>query len=447
MSTQQAPAPSPSAAPFVAAVPSSSFLRRNWVWFAVLALMLVLPHLFYDFGRGRHSGFAITLLSEMALMSIFALSYNMLMGQSGLLSFGHAILFGIGAYSVAHTLNWAMASGAPIPVEIMPLVGGLGGMVCGILAGYVATKQRATAFAMITMGLGELFTASALMFMTFFGGEGGITTNRMLETSIFGVTYSQPIQVYYLLVGWAMIAAFLMYLQTQTPLGRMANATRDNYERTQFVGYDPRVVRYWQFILAGFFAGIAGGMYCLVYEIVTFDTLAAVKSANALLATYIGGAGGFFGPVLGATLVVSMQSGISLYTSAWLLYLGVVFIAMVMFAPGGLLGLIAMHGPIARMGRMRELLVPYLRLLGPGVVMTAGFVLFVELVTHHTIGAAQGKKFSIAGFAPDAYNPVVWAAAVAAMVAGALWLRAEGRGFIVRWNALIEDAKARGIVS
>jgi branched-chain amino acid transport system permease protein len=432
------------AAPAVAA---PSFLRRHWPWLAMLAIMLVLPWLFYDHARGRHSGFAITLMSEMALMAVFALSYNMLMGQAGLLSFGHAILFGIGAYSVAHTLNWIKAGEIPIPLELMPLVGGLGGMVCGILAGYVATRQRATAFAMITLGLGELLTASALMFMTFFGGEGGITTDRVIDTSIFGIAYTRPIQVYYLLVAWAMIAALLMYLQTQTPLGRMANATRDNFERTQFVGYDPRRIRYWQFILAGFFAGIAGGMYCLVYEIVTFDTLAAVKSANALLATYIGGAVGFFGPVMGAILVVGMQSGVSLHTSAWLLYLGVIFIAMVMFAPGGLLGLLGNHIPIARMGRLGELVVPYARILVPTLIMTAGFVLFVELVTHQTIGAAQGKKLSILGLPINADTSLPWIAAILGMIAGALWLRREGRFFMARWNALIEDAKARGIMS
>jgi branched-chain amino acid transport system permease protein len=439
MSTQTS-----SAAPVMSA---PSFLRRHGLWFLMLALMLVLPWVFYDHERGRHSGFAITLLSEMALMSIFALSYNMLMGQAGLLSFGHAILFGIGAYSVAHTLNFIKASEVPIPVELMPLVGGLGGMVCGVLAGYVATKQRATAFAMITMGLGELLTAAALMFMTFFGGEGGITTDRVVDTSIFGIPYTRPIQVYYLLVAWAMIAALLMYLQTQTPLGRIANASRDNYERTQFVGYDPRVIRYWQFILSGFFAGIAGGMYCLVYEIVTFDTLAAVKSANALLATYIGGAVGFFGPIMGAVLVVGMQSGISLHTSAWLLYLGVIFIAMVIYAPGGLLGLFANHIPIARMGRLGELVVPYVRVLIPTAIMTAGFILFVELVTHQTIGAAQGKKFGILGMKPDADGVLVWVIAIVAMLAGALWLRLEGRAFMAKWNALIEDAKARGIVA
>ena len=222
---------------------------------------------------------------------------------------------------------------------------------------------------------------------------------------------------------------------------------RDNYERTQFVGYDPRVIRYWQFILSGFFAGVAGGMYCLVYEIVTFDTLAAVKSANALLATYIGGAVGFFGPIMGAVLVVGMQSGVSLHTSAWLLYLGVVFIAMVIYAPGGLLGLFANHIPIARMGRLGELVVPYARILVPGLMMTLGFVLFVELTTHQTINAAQGKKFSLLGFAPDPGGTVVWLSAIVAMIGGALWVRYEGRFFMAKWNALIEDAKARGIVA
>lgn len=431
------------------AVPMStpSFLRRHWIWFALLILMLAVPFAFYDYGRGRHSGFALTLMSEMALMSVFALSYNMLMGQAGLLSFGHAILFGIGAYFTAHSLNFIKANDILwIPAELIPLAGGVGGLVCGVIAGYVATQQRATAFAMITMGLGELLTAAALMFMTFFGGEGGISTDRVIDSSLFGIPYSSAWQVYCLLVGWSLLAAMLMYLQTQTPLGRIANATRDNYERTQFVGYDPRVVRYWQFILSGFFAGIAGGLYTLVYEIVTFDTLAAVKSANALLAAYIGGAGGFFGPVLGAVVVVGLQSGISLFTSAWLLYLGVLFIVMVMYAPGGLIGLLAVHAPIARMGRLGELAVPYLRVLVPGAVLTAGFVTLIELATHRTIGAAQGKKLALLGIPLDSANLLPWLVGIALFAAGIAWLRIEGRAFRARWNALIEDAKARGIV-
>ena len=130
------------------------------------------------------------------------------------------------------------------------------------------------------------------------------------------------------MLAWAFIAAILMKLQTQTPLGSIANATRDNFERAQFVGYDPRMVRLMQFALSGFFAGIGGGLYVLIYEIGTFDTVSAAKSANALLAVYIGGAGGFFGPVLGTIVVVLLQSGVSLLSNAWLLYVGVLFIVM-----------------------------------------------------------------------------------------------------------------------
>src|ERR1700754_4010261 len=119
----------------------------------------------------------------------------------------------------------------------------------------------------------------------------------MIDRSLFGLTYASGIQVYYLILAWTFIAIALMRLLTETPLGRMANACRDNFERAQFVGYDPSRVRFFQFMLSGFFAGIGGGLYCLVYEIITFDTVAAAKSATALLAAYIGGAGGFFGPI------------------------------------------------------------------------------------------------------------------------------------------------------
>ena len=141
-----------------------------------------------------------------------------------------------------------------------------------------------------------------------------------------------------------------MYFLTLTPLGRMANATRDNFERAQFIGYDPRMVRFIQFALSGFFAGIGGGLYAITYEIVTFDALAAPLSANALLMAYIGGTTVFGGPILGAILITLLQSGVSLLSNSWLVYVGVMFIAMVIFAPAGLAGIIKAHGPIRRAG-------------------------------------------------------------------------------------------------
>jgi branched-chain amino acid transport system permease protein len=377
-------------------------------------------------------------------MSVFALSFNMQMGQAGLLSFGHAILFGLGGYVTAHTLNAIKAGAMWLPTELVPLAGGLGGLIFGAAFGYVATKQRATAFAMITMGLGELVAACALMFMGFFGGEGGISTDRVIDTSLFGVAYSTPWQVYCLVIAWTAIAAVLMHLQTQTPLGRMANACRDNFERAQFVGYDPRMVRFYQFTLSGFFAGIGGALYVLVYEIVTFDTVAAAKSATALLATYIGGAGSFLGPVLGTIVVVLLQSGVSLLSNAWLLYVGVLFIIMVMYAPGGLMGIVAQHAPIARTGRLGELVVPYFRILVPGVLAVLGFVLLVELASFTTIGAAQGKDFKIGHYVVDPHTAFPWLLAAAALLGGAFWMRLESHFFRARWDALIADAKAKG---
>ena len=113
--------------------------------------------------------------------------------------------------------------------------------------GYIATKQRSTAFAMITLGIVQLVTTAATMFHHFFGGEGGVKTDREIGISLFGLEYGQSIQVYYLIVAWMMISAVGMYFHTTTPLGRMANACRDNHERAQFVGYDPRIVRFLQF--------------------------------------------------------------------------------------------------------------------------------------------------------------------------------------------------------
>jgi branched-chain amino acid transport system permease protein len=381
------------------------------------------------------------MLSEIGLITIFALSFNMQMGQAGLLSFGHAVLFGLGGYCTAHALNAIKAGNFWLPTELVPLIGGLGGLGFGVVFGYVATQQRATAFAMITMGIGELVAAAALMFMTFFGGEGGVTTNRMVETSLVGASYSAPWQIYYLILVWALVCVILMRLQTQTPLGRMANATRDNFERAQFVGYDPRIVRFYQFIVSGFFAGIAGGLYAMLYEIVTFDTVSAVKSSTALLATYIGGVGGFYGPILGSIVVILLQSGVSLLSNAWMLYVGVLFIVMVMFAPMGLSGMIAAHAPIARAGRLRDLTVPYIRVLVPGLMVVLGFVMLAELVSFTTIGASQNKKFQVGSMLINTASPLPWAMAACALLLGGLWLRHESRGFQRVWDSTMDDIK------
>jgi branched-chain amino acid transport system permease protein len=294
---------------------------------------------------------------------------------------------------------------------------------------------------MITLGIGELMTTAALMFHHFFGGEGGVNSNRMIGHSLFGFKYGPSIQVYYLILAWTVISALLMLFLTRTPLGRMANASRDNFERVQFVGYDPRMVRFLQFALSGFFAGIGGGLYAITYEIVTFDALAAPLSANALLMAYIGGSAAFGGPILGAVLITLLQSGVSLMSNSWLVYVGVLFITMVMFAPQGIMGLIAAHEPIMRAGRFGRLLVPYLRVIVPALVMVLGFVAVVELASFLTIGAAQGKALVLFGSKIDEHEALPWIAAFACLAAGTFWFALEARSFRRVWDGLMAELK------
>ena len=408
----------------------------RWLWLAAIVFAVALPWVFYDWHTGRHSGFVLSMLSQMGMMIILALSYNMLLGQAGLFSLCHATFFGIGGYSTIHFLTAAGDGTLPVPIELMPLLAGLAGLGLAIVFGYMATKQRATAFAMITLGIGELMATAALMFHHFFGGEGGVTTNRMIDHSLLGLTYASGAQVYYLILAWTLLATLSMFLLTQTPLGRMANACRDNFERAQFMGYDPRIVRFLQFSLSGLFAGIGGGLYAITYEIVTFDALAAPLSANALLMAYIGGTTVFGGPVLGAVLITMLQSGVSLMSNSWLVYVGVLFISMVIFAPAGIAGMIMAHGPLLNAGKLGRLTVPYLRLVLPSMGLVLGFIGLVELASFLTIGAAQGKTLVLFGNKIDVHAAMPWLISAACLLGGGCWMYFESARFGRVWDEL-----------
>ena len=270
---------------------------HKFVWAAFALVLLVAPLVFT-------SGLGMTVLSQMGIAIIACLSYNMLFGQGGMLSFGHAVYTGLGAFLAIHALNAVAAGSLPLPVSLVPLVGGLAGMGFAVLFGFVSTRKSGTTFAMITLGMGELVFAMSLMIPEFFGGEGGVSGNRVIGQPFLGVTYGPAIQVYYLIAVYTFICVAAMYAFTQTPLGRMLNAVRDNPERVEFVGYNTQWVRYIAFIIAGFFAGISGGLGALNFEIVNAEAVGAARSGAYLLFTFLGGATFFFGPIIGAVLMV-----------------------------------------------------------------------------------------------------------------------------------------------
>src|SRR6201991_5302855 len=206
------------------------------------------------------SGGSLPSFSLIGIAIIFALSYNILLGQTGLLSFGHAVQYGLGGFLAVHMMNAVASHDWPIPLPFIPLFGGIGGLAFAVVVGWVMTKRAGTVFAMISLGIGELVASSSLILRSVFGGEAGITTDRTALPHMFGWTFGPQLQVYYLIAFWVMISAIAMYALTRTPLGRICNAVRDNPERVEFIGYDPHVVRYIAYGFAGFFAGIAGGL-------------------------------------------------------------------------------------------------------------------------------------------------------------------------------------------
>ena len=412
---------------------SESFNRGRWIiWSATALVMILLPLIFAKGGE-------IMLLSQMGLTIIFALSYNMLLGQSGMLSFGHAVYSGLGAYFAIHAMNLMTKGQLPVSITLLPLVGGLAGLVFGVIFGYVSTKRAGTTFAMISLGLGELVFACSLMFPGFFGGEGGISGNRAIGAPVLGIDYKSGIQVYYLIAGWCFVCMVAMYAFTQTPLGRLANAVRDNPERVEFIGYDTQKVRWFVLIISGFFAGISGGLSAILFEIVTAENVSGIRSGGILLATFIGGAIFFFGPILGACIFTFFVVALSEFTKAWLLYLGAFFVLMVMYAPGGVAGLILMQFPVVKAGHFRRMRRPYGIALVAALPLLAGIIMTIEMTYHYSLELANGSTMKLWGFSLDVATSGPWLIGGALLVIGGLVFARAWGGVRAQWDAIQTD--------
>ena len=352
-----------------------SALSPAMPWILAAAILIVLPFIFTGGG-------SITIMNQIGITIVLAMSYNMLLGQGGMLSFGHAVYMGIGGFVAVHVMNLVENEYMWLPLPFLPLVGGLVGLGFATIIGSFSTRKAGTVFAMISLGIGELIAACCIIITVFFGGEEGISGDRTMAPPTFGIEFITQKEVYFLIAFWVLLSTFCMYLFTQTPVGKMANAVRDNPERAEFVGYSQRWVRYVSFCAAGFFAGVAGALFAINYEILTEQNLNLNMSFQVLLATYIGGVGFFLGPIFGAILFTLLQTVIGLQTDLWALYTGLVFILMVMFLPAGLTGLFAMHMIPIQLGRVGMLIKPYSKIFLPGLAFVIGIIALIELINH-----------------------------------------------------------------
>lgn len=379
----------------------ASLLRRFAPWIAALVGLAVLPQLF-------SSNISIYTMNLMGIFIIFALSYNMLLGQGGMLSFGHAVYFGLGGFMSVHFMNYIEDGLFALPMIFVPVFGGLIGLVFAIIIGSFSTRRAGTVFAMITLGIGELMASSSLIFVAFFGGEEGVSGDRTMGPEVFGMDFAQDIEVYTLIAFWVFVTVALMYLFSRTPMGRLANAVRDNDERAEFIGYSQRKVRFISFCASGIFAGIAGGLFAINFEIVTEENLNALTSGVVLLMAYIGGVGFFVGPIVGAVIFTLLQTLLSNYTEIWQLYVGVMFVLTVMYVPQGLTGIIAMHIPIYKMGRLSGLIVPYIKAGIPVSLCLTGIVGFLEMIHHVRAASVGDTEMSLIGIEMNTHSFVPW---------------------------------------
>ena len=381
-----------------------------------------------------NKGFSLSLLCQMGILIIFALSYNMLLGQTGLLSFGHAVYYGLGALFSIHALNLVQA-GWKFPVTLMPLVGGVAGLVFGVIFGYVTTRRAGTTFAMISLGIGEMVAALLAHVSRVLrrrGGRLGQSLGRAARSSasLMGrrsrcTTWSRR---------GCCVATAAMYALSRTPLGRMANAVRDNPERAQFVGYDPQHVRFMMVALSGFFAGVAGGLAALNYEIVTAESLSASTSGMVLLATYLGGIGFFAGPVAGAIVVTLMETALGSVTKAWPFYFGAMFLATVLFVPGGLASVAMLHKRLWDAKLMKSAAVVYAIMAIPSALAVGFAVLLVEMA--YNASDESRSPFNVLGVALDTTATGAWIGALALTVAAFAAWRFTWRFASPRWAEL-----------
>ena len=323
-----------------------------------------------------------------------------------------------------------------VPVSLIPLVGGLAGMGVAVLLGYVTTKKAGTPFAMITLGIGELVWAMSLMFPEFFGGEGGVSGNRVVGKPVLGITFGPQIQLYYLIAIYTFVCTGLMFAYTRTPLGRMLNAVRDNPERVEFVGYSTQRVRYLSFIASGLFMGIAGGLSALNFEIVTSETVGAARSGAYLLFTFLGGATFFFGPIIGAVLMIVAVVLLSELTKAWLLYLGLIFLFMVMYAPGGIASLIMMNLRVAAFGKLRRLWTSYLALGATALVMLVGAAAIIEMVYHLQLNVGLGPELKFMGLTLNSQGLDSWFGCAFVLFTGLGMFELSRRQFAQEWGEI-----------
>ena len=385
---------------------------------------------------------------KMMIAALFALSFSLAMGQAGMLSFGHSAYYGLGAFATLHLMRAVEHSLVTWPTPLMPLAGAAAGFVCGLGFGWLATQRTGVYFAMVTLALAELLFTLAPTWIGVFGGESGISTMRMNSWSI---NFGSDTAVYYLTLAWVVGSTWCLWAFTRTPMGRLALAIRDNEHRVRFLGFNTHGAKTLIFAISTMFTGVAGALLAIANEATNYTVFSAQASANVVLQTFIGGAGTFFGPALGAAAMTFFARVTSDLTRSWLLYQGLIFVIVMLFVPDGIGGLISVHARRLRATAVKHLTVPYLLWLVVGVLLAVGLVFVVESVhvvlsdAYTVLRRANGGAlvpYRLMGHEFDPRSPWTWVIPAALILAGAALLPLARRLTMKGWGRALNESAA-----
>jgi branched-chain amino acid transport system permease protein len=269
------------------------------------------------------------------IYGLYALGFNLLFGYLGLLSFGHAALFGTGAYLCGIAI---VHFGLPWYAAIV--VGTLSGTVMAAAIGVLAIRTRGIYFAMVTMALSQCVYYLFYQAVDWTGGENGLRGINVREISLFGLSldFIDPMTRYYVVAAFVIVALIVLSRILASPFGAVMEAVRENEARARASGYNVTVTRLIAFILSGAFCGLAGALQALHLSIVPIEIMHYETSGLAVMMSLLGGMGTFFGPFIGAAVFLLLENLVSLWTVHWQLIVGAVFMICVLFFPKGIWG-------------------------------------------------------------------------------------------------------------
>lgn len=296
-----------------------------WTGMAIGVLAILFPHI--------SPKFQLRMVTEIVIVTLFAMTWKMMLNEAGLFSFGHAVYFGVGAY--ASVLGWLHIKGLSLMSGI--LLGGLVAGLAGLILSAFLVRMSGTYYALLTLAFNQLIWAIVWKWRALTGGDDGL--GKFPKPDLLGISMRDPTNFYYFSVVLVGICLFLCWYFSKTPLGNVVKSIKSNEERTKFIGFNVNVSKLVFLTILGFLAGISGALYAQFQEFIGASSIDLVMSTHVIFMAFIGGIGYFWGPLLGSGIYVYLSEYLSHYTDRWELIFGIVVVILVLVAPQGILGI------------------------------------------------------------------------------------------------------------